>query len=102
MTQGDTISTFISDLPVPLSEVKNVCITFHTLTKTLLTKYLDDCLIHEDDQIIECKVTQEESLKFSCGPVIRSVIVLTNDGSRFEMADTTMIVRRTSNNEVIA
>ena len=100
MIQGETISTFIHDLPIPVSEVKDVAITFHTLTKTLLSKTLEDCRI--EGEVIECKISQEESLGFTCGPVVRSVIILTSDGSRFELADETMIVCKTSRNEVIA
>lgn len=100
MIQGETISTFIHNLPIPLSEVQDVVITFHTLTRTLLTKALVDCRI--DGEVIECKISQEESLAFTCGPVTRSVIVLTNDGSRFELADETMMVCKTSRSEVIS
>lgn len=100
MIQGETISTFIHGLPIPLSEVQDVVITFHTITRTLLTKTLADCRIN--CETIECKISQEESLAFTCGPVTRSVVVLTNDGSRFELVDETMMVCKTSRNEVIA
>ena len=99
MIQGDSISTFIPGFPVPFCQVKDINIIFHTITKTLLVKTLGDCMIH--DGVVECKISQEESLRFTCGPVTRSVVVITQDGSRFELPDEALFVEKTSRNEVI-
>lgn len=99
MIQGDTLSTFITGFPVPFEQVKDINIVFHTITKTLLVKTMQDCMIHCG--AIECKISQEESLRFTCGPITRSVVVITKDGSRFELPDEVLYVEKTSRNEVI-
>ena len=82
MYQGETITTEIRDLPVPVSSIRSMNIVFHTLTKTILEKTLDDCVINGD--IIECTLQQSETLNFPCGPIKQTIIVLCRDGSRFE------------------
>lgn len=97
--RGETITTEIRDLPIPVSEIQSLYVVFHTFTKTLLEKTLDDCKI--DGEVIECRITQEESLKFSCGPISRTIIVITKDGSRFEKSNQEMVVGQTAKSEVL-
>lgn len=99
MMRGETITTAIRDLPVSVNDIENVYITFHTITKTLLQKSLKDCVI--DGEVIECTLSQEESLKFTCGPITRSVIVLTKSGARFELRDEKLFCGSTARNEVL-
>lgn len=94
MYQGETITTEIRDLPVPIDCIKSMNIIFHTITKTLLEKTLDDCVINGD--IIECTLKQEETLKFPCGPIEQTIVVLCKDGSRFERCGETLFVGRTA------
>jgi len=99
MYRGETITTAISDLPVSVYDIKSLRIVFHTITKTILEKTLDDCII--TDGVIECTITQEESLLFGCGPVTRSVIIVTNDGARFERQNTEMVCAQTGKRGVL-
>lgn len=94
MYQGETITTAISNLPVSVSDIKSIHIVFHTITKTLLEKTTEDCRV--DGETIECTLTQEESLLLGCGPVTRTVIVVTRDGARFEVQNDEMMVYKTA------
>lgn len=96
---GETLTTEISGLPVSVEFIKNIYITFHTLTTTLVEKTLDDCTIN--GEVIECTLSQEESLKLGCGPVTRSVVVITKDGARFERSNTEMVSMHSSKREVL-
>lgn len=82
MFKGETITTAISGLPVSIRDIDNIYLIFRTVTKVILEKTLADCSI--DGEVIECTLTQEESLRLSCGPIIRHLIVITKDGARFE------------------
>lgn len=98
MYRGETITTEISGLPVNVSDIKSLHIIFHTITKTILEKTLDDC--HINGEVIECTISQEESLKFGCGPISRSIVVVTKDGARFERTNTEMVCGQTAKSEV--
>ena len=96
---GETLTTEISGLPISTTQIKNIYVTFHTLTTVLVEKTLEDCRIK--GEIIECELSQEESLKLGCGPVTRSVIVITKDGARFERSNTDMVVMNSHKREVL-
>lgn len=95
----ETITTAISDLPVSVSMIKNMYIIFHTITKILVEKTLDDCTI--SGEVIECTLTQEESARLGNGPVQRTVIVITTDGARFERTNDEMVSRYSAKREVL-
>lgn len=99
MYQGETITVTIAGLPFPTSYIRLVRIVFHTATKTILEKAVDDCIIGED--YIQCTLTQKDTLAFPCGPIQQSVIIICNDGSRFERDEGVIIVNKTSKREVM-
>lgn len=99
MYQGETITTEVRNLPLPVAEIESLCIIFHTITKTILEKTLEDCRI--ENEIITCKISQAESLKFPCGPISRTVIVLAKDGARFEKTNQEMVCGQTARKEVM-
>ena len=99
MIRGETITTAIHDLPVLVSDIQNIYITFHTVTRVLLEKTLADCTI--DGELIECTLSQEESLKLTCGTITRSVIVITKSGARFEHTNEELVCGQTARNEVL-
>lgn len=99
MYRGETITTEIRDLPILVKDIQDVRIVFHTITKTILEKTLDDCQIF--GEVIECTISQEESLKFPCGPISRTIIILTKDGLRFEYTDADMVCYQTAKSEVL-
>lgn len=100
MYQGETITTTISDLPIPVSEIANVYIIFRNNSGILIEKTLKDCYV--SGETIEFRLTQQESLSLPQGKIKRSVIVITNDGSRFETDPCTFICGRTAKNEVLS
>lgn len=99
MYQGETITIEIKDLPMPVSEIVALNIVFHTVTKTILEKSFKDCLI--DGEIIECALTQAESLRLPCGPISVSIIVLTKCGARFERKYCDLYCAPTAEREVL-
>lgn len=109
MYQGETITTEIHCLPVPASEIKDLRIIFKNYSRTILEKTLDDCHIttesvegtDETREIISVRLTQEETLRFPVGSIQRSVIVVTKDGSRFELDPCTMQCGATAKKEVL-
>lgn len=101
MYQGDTITTVIDNLPVPVSEVENIYIIFKDRAKVLIEKTLKDCVVSPDDETISVRLTQEESLSFPPGKINRSVIVITKDGSRFETDPCPILCGKTSKSEVL-
>lgn len=102
MYQGDTITTVIDNLPVPVSEVENVYIIFKDQARTLIEKTLKDCSVSEEDETISVRLSQEESLSLPQGKLYRSVIIITKDGSRFETDPCPILCGKTSKSEVLA
>lgn len=77
MYQGETITTTISGFPVPVSEIANLYIIFRSSAKILIEKTFADCTV--DGETVSFKLSQRESLNLCCGPITRSVIVITKD-----------------------
>lgn len=101
MYQGETITTTISDLPVPVSEIRNLYIIFKQHSRVILEKTLADCSIDSETETIACRLTQEESLALPEGLIKRSIIAITNDGSRFESDPCILECAKTAKGEVI-
>lgn len=99
MYQGETITTTIKNLPVPVSNIANLYIVFKSASKTILEKTLKDCSI--SGETIENRLTQEESLLFPPGNIKRSVIVITLDGTRFETDPCDIVCGKTAKAEVL-
>lgn len=99
MIRGETITTAIRDLPIAVSEIQNIYITFHTITKILVEKTLEDCTI--DGEVIECTLSQEDSLKLTCGPITRRVTIITKDGIRYEHSNEELMCEQTARGEVL-
>lgn len=99
MYQGETITTTISGFPVPVADIANIYIIFRSAAKILIEKTLSDCTI--DGETISFKLSQRESLNLCCGPITRSVIVITRDGSRFESAPSQIECGQTAKREVL-
>ena len=99
MYQGETITTTISGFPVPVSEIANLYIIFRTSAKILIEKTLADCTV--DGETISFKLSQRESLSLCYGPITRSVIVITKDGSRFESEPSQVMCWQTAKREVL-
>lgn len=100
MYQGETITTVIDNLPVPVVDVANVYIIFKDHAKVLIEKTLKDCII--TGETIELRLTQEESLSLPQGKIDRSIIVITKDGSRFETDPCPILCGKTVKNEVLS
>lgn len=100
MYQGETITTTISDLQVPVSEIANIYIIFRNKSRIFLEKTLKDCTI--SGETIEFRLTQEESLSLPQGKIERSIIVITKDGSRFESDPCSILCGRTAKSEVLS
>ena len=83
-------------------------LVFHTLTKTLLEKDTKECYIHEATvgdktmPVVKVHLSQEESGKLTPGPVMRSFIIITKDGSRIERRSDDLYVAPSGKKEVIA
>ena len=99
MYQGETITTTISGFPVPVSEIANLYIIFRSFAKILIEKTFADCTV--DGETVSFKLSQRESLNLCCGPITRSVIVVTKDGSRFESAPSVIECGQTAKREVL-
>lgn len=102
MYQGETITTTISDLPIPVTEIKNLYIVFKHHSKTILEKNLDDCDVDPEKQLVTCRLTQEETLSFPEGKLKRTIIVITKDGTRFESDPCILECARTAKEEVLS
>lgn len=100
MYQGETITTTIKDLPIPISEVENLYLIFANRSGIILEKTLKDFKIGENE--IEVRLTQEETLKFPIGTIDRSLIVIAKDGSRFEYDPCEIRCGRTAKDEVLS
>ena len=103
MYQGETVTTTIHDLPIPTSVIQDIYLVYRTATKTVLEK---STLTHKDDFEVEeycvsCTITQEESLKLPCGPLYRSFIFITTDGSRIERVNDELVCGKTAKREVL-
>lgn len=99
MYQGETITITMSGFPVPVSDIENLYIIFKTSSKVLLEKTLSDCTI--DGETISFKFSQEDSLRFPPGPMTRSLIIVTHDGSRFESIPSAFECLSTAKQEVL-
>lgn len=100
MYQGETITTTITGFPIPISEIKDLCIVFKNQSKaTLLEKTLADCEV--SGETVSFRLTQEESLSLKQGYIKRSVIVITKDGSRFESIPSSFFCDQTAKSEVL-
>ena len=99
MYQGETITTTISGFPVPVSEIANLYIIFRSSAKILIEKTFADCTV--DGETVSFKLSQQESLNLWCGPITRSVIVITKDGSRFESEPSQIVCGQTAKREVL-
>ena len=99
MYQGETITTTIYGFPVPISSISNLFIIFKNQFKTLVEKTLKDCEI--SGETLSFTLTQQESLQLSCGMITRHVVVITNDGSRFESCPSPFKCGQTVKNEVL-
>lgn len=99
MYRGETITTTISGFPIPVSEIAQLYIIFRTRSKILVEKTLADCTVV--DETVQFRLSQEESLALNVGPIMRSVIVITNDGSRFESNPSAFQCGQTAKDEVL-
>ena len=99
MYRGETITTTISGFPIPVAEIANLYVVFKVRNRTLIEKTLADCTVKDDT--VSFVLSQEESLRLQTGPVIRSVIVITKDGSRFESQPSEMQCGQTAKDEVL-
>ena len=99
MYQGDTITTTVDNLPVPVSEIANVYIIFKDHDRILIEKTLKDCVVSEET--ISNRLTQEESLSLPEGTIDRIIIVITKDGSRFETDPCPILCGKTAKSEVL-
>lgn len=99
MYQGETITTTVSGFPIPISQIAKLYIVFRNSFETLLEKTLADCSI--EGETLTFQLSQQESLLLGVGDITRSVIVITNDGSRFESCPSAFTCGRTAKNEVL-
>lgn len=100
MYQGETITVTITGFPIPISDIKNIYIVFRNDFKTLIEKTLSDCTV--DGASLSFRLSQEESLLLSQGPVQRSAIIITQDGSRFESCPSPFVCNTTAKKEVLS
>lgn len=79
MRRGTT-PTHRFSIPVRASDVANVKILYSQFNKCKVTKCIDDIVI--DDYKVTTRLTQEETLRFSCNtePVSMQVRLLTKSG----------------------
>lgn len=99
MHRGETITTVISNFPIPISDIEDLYIVFRNEYKTLLEKRLADCVVSGEK--VSFTLTQEESLSLSEGRIRRSVILITKDGSRLESRPSDIKCYKTAKNEVL-
>lgn len=101
MIRGETITTRITGFPVAIEDIREMYVIFSTSSSIVMEKSLEDCTLDTERQAISFRLTQEESLKLKTGNIQRSVIVVTNDGSRFESHPSEFRVYETKKGEVI-
>lgn len=101
MYQGETITTTISGFPIPISEINDLKIVFKNNEKVLLEKTLEDCSVSETGDSLSFDLTQEESLSLCVGKISRTVVIVTNDGSRMESCPSYILCTPTSKEEVL-
>ena len=99
MYQGETITTTVTGFPIPISDIKELRIVFKNNFKVLLEKTIKDCIVSEDS--ITFEITQEESLSLCSGKIDRSVVIVTNDGSRMESKSSPIVCNKTVKGGVI-
>lgn len=99
MHQGETITTTVSNFPVPVSEIKEFTISFKNKLNTYVTKTLKDCIVSGETLVFE--LSQAESLSLPVGKIDRSAVIITKDGTRFECCPSPIMCHRTSRDEVI-
>lgn len=91
----------MSGFPIPIANIKSLYIVFkNRLGRILLEKTLSDCTMGEDETI-SFSLSQEESLRLTNGEIIRSAIVIANDGSRFESCPSPFMCAQTAKGEVL-
>lgn len=100
MYQGETITTTITGLPVPIKEINSLYIIFKNKSRVLIEKTLNDCEV--TGEVITCTLTQAESLTLPPGNIERSIIVITKDGSRFESDPCIIACGKTAKSEVLS
>lgn len=100
MFQGETITVTVTGFPIPISDIKSIYIVFRNEFKTLIEKTLADCEINGASLVF--KLSQAESLLLSQGPIYRSAIIITQDGSRFESCPSPFLCNQTAKKEVLA
>lgn len=100
MYQGETITTIIKDLPIPVADIANLYLLFKNRSGVLLEKTLKDCKV--SGETLEFRLTQEETLTFPIGKIYRSLIVITKDGSRFEYDPSEIECGETAKSEVLS
>ena len=107
MYQYETITTSLMNLPVPVEEIHSMKLIFHTLSKTLVEKNTEECFIHEATccektfPVVKVHLSQEESGRLTPGPVMRSFIIITKDGTRMECRCEDLFVKPSGNEGVI-
>lgn len=101
MHLGETVTTTISCLPVPVTNIKSLYVVFKYGNRTILEKTLDDCTLNEDDNTISFKLNQNESLSLQIGVVKRSLVIITKDGTRLESCPSEFSVQPTVKDEVL-
>lgn len=101
MYQGETITTVVTNFPIPISEIAELYIIFKNGCSTILEKTLKDCSVDEEKGSVIFTLSQEESLSLQNGTINRSVILITKDGSRIESSSSPFSCYKTAKNEVL-
>lgn len=101
MYQGETITTTITNFPIPISEISEMYIIFKKGNSTILEKTLKDCSINEEKSSVTFTLSQKESLSLQQGTISRSVILITKNGSRLESSSSPFSCYKTAKNEVL-
>lgn len=99
MYQGETITTVVTGFPIPISSILDLRIVFKNEFRVLLEKTLADCNV--DENSVSFKLTQEESMSLGRGPISRSAIIITKDGSRLESCPSYIVCSPTVKKEVL-
>ncbi len=99
MYRGETLTTTVKGFPIPIADIDQLYIVYKTGTEVLMEKTLQDCTI--DGESVKFDMTQEESLKLRCGPIMRGVVVVGKDGARFESHPSPFYCGQTMKDEVL-
>lgn len=92
----------MSGFPIPIVDIKSLYVVFKSnLGHILLEKTLSDCTLG-DNETISFSLSQEESLRFTKGKIFRSVIIITNDGSRIESCPSPFVCSQTAKDGVLS